>query len=421
MNDLFNVSLVKSREEVDRVNKKFYGRYNYPWQPSVFTLYPAGAAALFLNQDIGNWRHDHLPAKPRIWVAGCGTNQALFTALKFPEATVLGTDISTASLEVCSRNAEQLKVPNLQLEERSLNDTNYKEEFDYIICTGVVHHNADPATTLEHISQALKKDGVLELMVYNYYHRLQTTACQRAIRSFYDSSAAFDMDFELDLLRGLADGFNYDNEMRQFLSSFKNMPEAAVADCLLQPVEYSYTISSLEMLAGECELEYLQYCPNQFDVNSNSLNWNLELNDGRLQEQYNSLPDTKRWQITNLLLYRNSPMLWFYFQRKDASKPRKTEQEITDEFLETAFERISFSIERYVLNSEGNYQKSDKAMRSDANEPKDEMVRSILHALDGQRTMKEIFYLLDIDTSFSSANDIRIRLTTSAYPYAKRS
>jgi SAM-dependent methyltransferase len=417
MNDLFNVTLVKSREEVDRVNKKFYSKYNYPWQPSVFPLYPAGIATMLLNQDIGSWQHNHVSAKPRIWVAGCGTNQALFTALKFPDATVLGTDISTASLEVCNHNAKQLQVSNLQLEERSLNDTDYNEEFDYIICTGVVHHNADPAATLQRVTGALKKDGVLELMMYNYYHRLQTTACQRAIRSFYDSSAAFDMEFELNLLRGLVDGFNYDNEMQQFLASFKNMPEAALADCLLQPVEYSYTIASLEALASDCGLEYLQYCPNQFDVNSNSLNWNLKLNDENLQEQYNSLPDARRWQIANLLLYKNSPMLWFYFQRQDSPKQRKTEQEITDKFLETTFERLSFPIERYVLNAEGNYQKSDKAMRSDANEPKDEMLKEILHAADGERTMKEIFYMLDIDTGFIPANDVRLRLTTSAFPY----
>lgn len=417
MNDLFNLTLARSREEVEQANKKFYGRYNYPWQPSVFPLYQPGIATLFLNQDIGSWQHDHIPAKPRIWVAGCGTNQALFTALKFPDATVLGTDISTASLEVCRRNADQLQVPNLQLEEKSLNDIDYTDAFDYIICTGVVHHNADPAATLHKIAGALKKEGVLELMMYNYYHRLQTTACQRAIRSFYDSNAAFDMDFELYLLKNLVAGFGHDNDMKQFLSSFENMPEAVVADCLLQPVEYSYTVSSLEVLAATCGLEYLQYCANQFDVNNNSLNWNLQFEQQHMQELYNALPDAKRWQIANLLLYKSSPMLWFYFQRKDSSRARKTEQEVTHEFLDIKFERTSFPMERYVLNGEGNYKKSDKLMRSDANEPKDATIKQILELVDGERTMKEILYLLEIDTAFPAANELRIKLTTSAFPY----
>lgn len=417
MNDLFNLTLVKSCEAVEQANKKFYGRYNYPWQPSVFPVYEPGVAGLFLNQDIGYWNHDRIPAKPRIWVAGCGTNQALFTALKFPDATVLGTDISPVSLDVCRRNAEQLQVPNLQLEEKSLNETNYAEAFDYIICTGVVHHNADPAATLQRIAGALKKEGVLELMMYNYYHRLQTTACQRAIRSFYNSNAAFDMDYELYLLNSLMTGLADENEMKQFLSSFENMPEAVVADCLLQPVEYSYTIESLETLARNCGLEYLQYCPNQFDANTNSLNWNLQFNQEHLQSLYDSLPDARRWQITNLLLYKNSPMLWFYFQRKDSPLARKPEQEITNEFLDTCFERASFPVERYVLNGEGNYKKSDKAMRSTANEPRDAITRQILDAVNGERTMKETFFMLDIDTSFPVANELRIRLTTSAFPY----
>jgi hypothetical protein len=182
-------------------------------------------------------------------------------------------------------------------------------------------------------------------------------------------------------------------------------------------VEYSYTIGSLESLAAGCGLEYLQYCPNQFDVNSNSLSWNLRFKQECMQELYNSLPDANRWQITNLLLYKSSPMLWFYFQRKDSPRPRKTEPEITYEFLDTKFERISFPMERYVLDGEGNYKKSDKLMRSDANEPRDAIIKQILGVADGERTMKEILYLLDIDTGFSAANELRIKLTTAAFPY----
>jgi hypothetical protein len=110
-------------------------------------------------------------------------------------------------------------------------------------------------------------------------------------------------------------------------------------------------------------------------------------------------------------------MLWFYFQRKDSPRPRKTEPEITYEFLDTKFERISFPMERYVLDAEGNYKKSDKLMRSDANEPRDAIIKQILDVANGERTMKEILYLLDIDTGFAAANELRIKLTTAAFPY----
>src|SRR5688500_253766 len=118
--DLFNEVLVNASEEVDQLNRKFYGRYNYPWPPVVLPAYPAGMAGKLLNQDTGYWQHNRIASNARIWVAGCGRNQALFTALKFPQATVLGTDISGQSLEACRKNSGQLGITNLELEARSL-------------------------------------------------------------------------------------------------------------------------------------------------------------------------------------------------------------------------------------------------------------------------------------------------------------
>ena len=58
-----------------------------------------------------------------MWVAGCGTNQAVITALMFPGARVLGTDLSEASLEGARRNADQLGVANLELHAGSRGET----------------------------------------------------------------------------------------------------------------------------------------------------------------------------------------------------------------------------------------------------------------------------------------------------------
>jgi SAM-dependent methyltransferase len=416
MNDLFNLTLAQSDTGVDQINRKFYGRYNYPWQASVFPVYPAGVGTRFLNQDLGYWDHQRIEANARIWVAGCGTNQALFTALKFPQAEVLGTDISTVSLQVCKKNAEQMGIRNLRLEEKSLNEVDYIHEFDYIICTGVIHHNAEPAGTLNRIGMALKKNGVLELMVYNYYHRLLTTSCQKAIRTFYDSQESFNMELELSLLLGLLNDYGQENEMGQFLKSFKNIPEAAIADSLLQPVEYSYTIESLGKMAGACNLDYLAYCPNQFDVNKGLVNWNMDLGNEQLQERYDQLPDERRWQITNLLLYKDSPMLWFYFQRKDALYTRKTEREINEGFLATTFGKANFPMGRYILNGEGKYGLSDKGLSVAARVAKDGILAAVLERVDGQTSMQGIVDELGIQAKGQFVQELRTKLTTSAFP-----
>jgi hypothetical protein len=42
------------------------------------------------------------------------------------------------------------------------------------------------------------KNDVLELMVYNYYHCLFATACQKAIRNFYDTTSTIGLRKEQD-------------------------------------------------------------------------------------------------------------------------------------------------------------------------------------------------------------------------------
>lgn len=416
--DIFNMTLLESGEEVDQINKKFYGRYNYPWPPLLFQEYPAGVVGKFISQDVGYWRHDRLPANPVIWVAGCGTNQALFTALKFPDAQVYATDISTQSLNVCRKNARKIGVTNLHLEEKSLNEIDYREQFDLIFCTGVVHHNAQPVETLGNISRALKKDGMMEFMVYNYYHRILTTACQKAVRTFYNSKAGPDLEQELMLVKHLISGYTYNNIMGGFLQSHADMHEAEMTDSLIQPVEYSYTVESLGNLLDSCNLQYLLPCLNQFDIKNNALTWNMTFKNEDMRELYEALPDTRRWQITNLLLLNDSPMLWFYLQRKDAGAERKCEQQVCAEFLQTRFRPVTFSLNNYVLDTEGEYQpRGLSAPFPQANTIDDPLVRSVFDAVRPDRTMQEVLKQLNVSLDFQQVNKIRIMLTTLAYPF----
>lgn len=179
---LFNLHSADSVAEVDSINKKFYGRFNFPWNPSMLAKYHDQELWVkTLNQELGYFDHTRVPEKPKIWVAGCGTNQAVITALKYPQSQVLGTDLSKQSLAAARSLAEQLNVTNVTLEERSLNEVEYDQEFDLVLCTGVIHHNFDPSSPLRSLYRALKKNGVLELFVYNYYHRITTTSFQKAI------------------------------------------------------------------------------------------------------------------------------------------------------------------------------------------------------------------------------------------------
>ena len=419
-NDKFNLTLVESQVAVDEINKKFYGRFTYPWPPMVFPMIADPQwGTVFLNQELGDWTHSRIPRAPKVWVAGCGTNQAVFTALRFPEGDVLGTDISTQSLEICQRSASQLGIKNLRLEERSLNTVTYSNEFDFIICTGVIHHNANPEIPLARLAAALKPGGAMEIMVYNYFHRILTTAYQKAIRHLLSRDAPGDLETELAVTRRLIDKFPLRNTMSEFLRVQKGDPEQALADALLQPVEHSYTVESMGRLLESAGLEYWLPCLNQFDVTTQKLTWNLQFEDEMVARYYDALPDVDRWYITNLLSIEKSPMLWFYVQRTDSPCKRKSESEVCQDFLKTRFERYSTTANLY-RRGEGGYHFVPGPMSWPSPPvPADETARNVFNTVDPQKTLGEVLQSLGFQPAFHLVNLIRAQLTTPLLPYLK--
>src|ERR1700741_332276 len=158
-----NLVLARSIGSVDELLSKFYGRFPWPWPAMKFDyLDDPYFETVMVNQDLGDWTHQILPENPQIWVAGCGTNQAIHTALRFRNTRVVGSDISSKSLAICDQNARAIGLTNLELKEESINEVPYQDRFDYVACTGVIHHNADPQSTLEKLVALLKPGGILE-------------------------------------------------------------------------------------------------------------------------------------------------------------------------------------------------------------------------------------------------------------------
>ena len=414
-----NTGFARSIESTDSLNANFYGRFQFPWAPSAFdAATDPNFETVMLNQSLGSWDHSLVPANPRIWVAGCGTNQAIFTALRFPKATILGTDLSATSLEESAATADQLGISNVEFRRESINHFASENEFDYIICTGVIHHNADPQVPLVRLSRALKPSGILELMVYNRYHRIETTAFQKAVRILVGTTNEANFEGELQVAREIIAGFNLPNRMTQFLESYKDCPEAKFADSLLQPVEYSFTLQSLEELIGSCNLELLVPCINQFDVAARNYLWNLEFDDDRLQTLYDALPDSDRWTVSNYLMLERSPMLWFYLQRTDSSNSRKPERLLCEEFLEQKFRKSSTKKKVFIRSNDGNYVLSDR-LRPYPGLHIESLCSKIVASVDSQPPprLRDVLDQLEVGNRFSLINKLRLLLTTNAFPF----
>src|SRR5688572_21565745 len=152
----------------------FYTAHPYP--PPVANLDRAREEWLDANRHRAEhhllWPGTPYRADLDILVAGCGTWQAAKYALCRPQAHVVGTDISTTSLEHTNQLKRKYALTNLDTAHGSIECVGaMTQRFDLIVCTGVLHHLVDPAAGLQALRSALKPDGVLYLMVYAPYGR----------------------------------------------------------------------------------------------------------------------------------------------------------------------------------------------------------------------------------------------------------
>jgi len=233
-----------SPRAADKV-RDFYDRYPYPRPIDSLEKYRR------LWQDQQRRRADyHLfwPARSyredqSILVAGCGTSQAAKHALRWPTALVTGIDFSATSV----RHTEELKrkhnLNNLQVYQLPIERVNHLEtSFDQIVCTGVLHHLADPDAGLKALRSVLKPDGAMHLMVYAPYGRAGIYMLQEYCRRIGIRPSKREIRDLAVALQALPPGHPLEPLLRK-APDFRQ--EAALADALLHPQDRAYSVPQL--------------------------------------------------------------------------------------------------------------------------------------------------------------------------------
>ncbi len=115
-------------------------------------------------------------SKPRgqldILIAGCGTNLMPVFGAFMPGARIVGVDISRASLEISAGLCASHDIDNVEHHQVALEEVaSLGRTFDFVCCTGVLHHLADPAAGLRALGEVTRPDGAIMAMVYARYGR----------------------------------------------------------------------------------------------------------------------------------------------------------------------------------------------------------------------------------------------------------
>jgi SAM-dependent methyltransferase len=230
--------------------QEFYERYPYPRPVETLDKYrlqwqdrQRRLAEYHLFWPSRNYREDF-----SILIAGCGTSQAAKHAMRWPKAQVTGIDFSVTSVRHTEALKRRYKLDNLQVRQLSLERVGeLGAQFDQIVCTGVLHHLADPDAGLRALRSMLEPHGAMHLMVYAPYGRTGIYMLQEFCRRVGVPATEEGIADLMVALKALPPGHPLEHLLRQ-APDFKHA--AAVADALLNPQDRAYSVPQLfEFLA----------------------------------------------------------------------------------------------------------------------------------------------------------------------------
>jgi SAM-dependent methyltransferase len=185
------------------------------------------------------------PAQPHrddrsILVAGCGTTQAAHYAVRWPNANVVGIDVSANSIAFSQGLKQKYGLENLEVRMLPVEAAaELGRGFDFVVCTGVLHHLPDPDAGLRALHEVLAPGGALNLMVYAPYGRAGVYMLQEYCRRI--GVAATDAGIA-DLAASLK-ALPPDHPLAPLLRNSPDFADkAGLADALLHPCDRAYTV-----------------------------------------------------------------------------------------------------------------------------------------------------------------------------------
>ena len=254
----------------------------------------------------------------RVLVAGGGTGDAtLHLAMQLssvnPDAQIIHLDLSEVSNNITQQRLDHQGYKNVKVVQGSLLDLPKGEHgtFDYINCSGVLHHLKEPNEGAKALCSVLKDHGVMSIMLYGELGRRIVYDIQNLAGMVTEETEA--LDKRIPIVNEILSAVPEQNPLRNVFPL--NIPDAELVDRYLHPQDRAYTVPQIfEMLAAS-SLRLLSFLPK---AHYDPL---LMISEGPLRDRVRDLPEEQRMAFAEILSGTMARHM-FFATKKENNKPQ---------------------------------------------------------------------------------------------------
>jgi ubiquinone/menaquinone biosynthesis C-methylase UbiE len=241
----------------------------------------------------------------RVLVAGGGTGDStiyLAEQLLKRNAEVVYLDISEAAMEIAKQRAAIRKLGNISWLHASIMSLSTETAglFDYISCTGVLHHLDDPAVALKRLRSVLRPRGGMGLMLYGKYGRTGVYQMQRLMRII--NTHEHDFSGKIANTRRVLQELpptNWFRHNESFLIDHKDLGDSGLVDLLLHEQDVAYSIDEVHALLAVADLHFVEFADVRMRMSYRPEQY---IRDPMLLEKIAKLDRVRQQSIAELLV-----------------------------------------------------------------------------------------------------------------------
>ncbi|CAH9049878.1 Ubiquinone biosynthesis O-methyltransferase, mitochondrial [Pseudoalteromonas holothuriae] len=190
---------------------------------------------------------------PNILIAGCGTGlQVVETAFANLYAQVTAIDISPVSMQYAQQMVKRYKLQNVRFELLDILEiSKLSKQFDFILCTGVLHHMASPQLGLSRLSQCLKSNGLMILGFYSSLGRRELANIRAEAIDYFGTD-----EITKKQLPQWRNEWTKQQKSRQWFNSNDFFNSNGLMDAVFHPQEINYSLETIDQLLNNSGIEF---------------------------------------------------------------------------------------------------------------------------------------------------------------------